>query len=311
MTRSRLLLAAALAGLSLSACRHEDPKPGPSSETAKEAVADSSQGTAGDSLPDVLVRGWSIFQQPTGDQEVTEVQVWAPGDHQKQVFTAMVTDLYRQHAHFADWADGSLFVVTRHGTVESGAWNDGLWEYRDGKEPRRLASGKGIDFRTSPDGKRLVVTLADSTGAGDWLRIQDRSGKVLKEKDLVALGWESIDALWMGDSVLYAEVSGELHRWDLRTDSLVPVTLPKGASLWDYAILPDRDLLVSSDVQRDADDAKGKPVVLTAFGLRSGKGVAVEHAVGHTFRPRFQEKDSLEYDSPAGKGEVRKATPRP
>ena len=217
-----------------------------------------------------------------------------------------IPDLYRRHHHFADWSDGSLFAIRRIGLPGMEDWTDELWEYRDGHEPRRIAAGQGLDFRVSPDGKRIAVVMSDSgSNVADLARILDRQGAVLSERRAATYARESFSPLAMGDSIAYlgADIDEDLYRWSLGADSLVPIERPEEA-LDDRLILADRDILVASDYPLMADaeevDAFRKtrtPVVLRAFDLRDGRKVELARAVARVFHPVLGENGTIEIDT--------------
>lgn len=307
MSRSLSLLFP-LVVVPLLGCRR-DPPPEPS-----PAVAAASSGLSGtetthpgtfDNLPDVRHRGWWILQIPHGESE-TQVQVWAPGDHLKEAFSFWVPDLYREHNHFAEWSHGSLFAIRRIGDYRTEDWTDELWEYRDGHEPRRIATGQGVDFRVSPDGRRILLVVTDSAADAPYrAQILDRTGKVLATRSTADYGREVFVPLDMGDSVAYlgADIDEDPYRWSLAADSLEPVELPEEA-INDRLFLADRDLLVASDypVMGDADEVEAfrkarTPVVLRAFHLRDGRRTELARAVAREFHPVPGENDSIEVDT--------------
>jgi hypothetical protein len=295
-------------GLGLLGCRRSpapDSAPSPPPQPVETFPAEASPAWTEAGIPDVRHRGWTLVQEPTGGSE-TLVQVWAPGDHLKQAFTVAVPDLYRRHYHFAEWSHGSLFAIRRIGDTNTETWTDELWEYPEGRAPRRIASGRGLDFRVSPDGRRILVVAADSTSdTAELARILDRTGKVLASRSTAEYDRETFEPLDMGDSIAYlgADVDQDLHRWSLAADSLVPVALPEEA-IEDRLVLADRDVLVASDhpLMADADEAEvfrkaRTPVVLRAFHLRDGRQVELARAVARQFHPVLGENDSLEIDT--------------
>jgi len=294
--------------VALVACRRE-----PAPESATPVPIDSTSSAApeiagsevDDDLPEVHHRGWILVQEALDDSE-TMVRAWAPGDHLKEAYAVAIPDLFREHFHFAEWSHGSLFAIRRIGDTDTETWTDELWEYRDGHDPRRLASGRGLDFRISPDGQGIAVEVADSANPGsDLVRILDRRGAVRSTRRATAYGRESFTLLAMGDSVAYlgADIDQDLYRWSLGSDSLVAVARPDQA-LDDLLILPDRDVLVASDLPpiADADEMEtfrkaGTPVVLRAFHLRDGKSKELARKAGSGFRPHPGENDSIEFEA--------------
>lgn len=296
-----------MALLALVGCRRT-----PAPEAATPNLADSASpavteaiASESENLPEVHLRGWSIFQEPAGDSE-TIVSAWAPGDHLKEASSVMVPDLYRQHYHFAEWSHGSLFAIRRFGSTETDAWTDELWEYRDGRDPRRIASGQGLDFRVSPNGERILLVESESGSATTYqAHILDRRGKVLATRRATDYGRENFSPLDMGDSIAYlgADIDNDLYRWSLRSDSLVPVARPAEA-IDDRLVLADRDILIASDYPPMADAEEldafrkgGTPVVLRAFQLRDGRKLELARATGRSFHPVLGKNDSIEIEA--------------
>ncbi len=323
MSRS-YALALCLALFALVACRRDPaPEPAPAVATASSSLSATETTHPGtfENLPDVRHRGWWILQVPHGDAE-TQVQVWAPGEHLKEAFTFWVPDLFREHHHFAEWSHGSLFAIRRIGSTDGDAWTDELWEYRDGQDPRRVAAGKGLDFRVSPNGQRIAVVFsAPESSTSDVAQVLDRNGKMLAQKRAGDFGQEAFDVVDLGDSLLYlgAGIDQDLFRWSLASDSLVPVAIANpDVSVDDRLVVADRDLLVASDLPR-IHDVEGQeefikartPVVLRAFHLRDGRELELARAVGRGFHPVLVENDSIEIDTSTPDSTVCIAPPWP
>lgn len=227
------------------------------------------------------------------------------------------------HYHAAEYNNGCVYVLRRIGwrgyQAEDPNYRDELWRYDKNGHGRKLWSGRGIDFRVSPDSKFIAVK--SSTQSKDYpsdLYLLDFNGKLRKKfapEGLVKgeFYFERWDGryLWLKDQDAIDIYS--FIRIDSQTLRLAKYAIPPNfLANMDYNLNTSKLVLAYSDypVILESDGANdyeksGSQVHLYAYDLRTKQKRLISKCITDLFNPKWIGASTLEFDSPKGAGRLR------
>ena len=217
--------------------------------------------------------------------EVTTIVVNERGTNVERM-RLQVPSLYRDHYHATEYVSGSLFAIRRFTSPQSNgseSWHDELWSYDVKGEGKRLFSGQGIDFRVSPTGKKIAITVAvDGMSFNNRLLLIDTDGKLLNdyteviaidtasELSMSLLQWHE-DRIWVSATRAREVISlfkidtatGDHARFDLAS---LKIVLP------DFALNPSAERIAYSTyvTSLETEPSVSAPASLRVYDLKKG-----------------------------------------
>lgn len=266
-------------------------------------------------VPKGTVTGAIVRKQKTGPLADVILQ-YSTG---REGFFGSFSDVYVDHYHAVEYHNGDIYLMKRVNYSGPGDtdWQDELWEINSQLHETKIYSGKGFDFRVSPD--ENYVAIREEFGEGnDGVRMVNTQTGDIKSfiiKDLFLDPTAvSIDLVkWADDSQTFwgAITHGQqkenyfrliVNNWDIakyespgyvlnHENDLNPNTGVIAYS--DYPVV-----LAEEDVQRLESDKA--PVHLYVKDLITGHGGTIATSSAKRFHPVWQSAITLMYDNPSG-----------
>lgn len=263
-----------------------------------------------------------VLKENEEDKEKTDIYLKNKETGREEFYMAL-TNVFKDHYHSAEYWNGNLYILRRFGYdgYPDQEWSDELWKYNSNKEGMILYSGKGIDFRISPNEKYAAILTGQSEKLV-FLNLETNSvQKEFPKKDLIKcysperctphLGleeWSSnSDSFWVYTHEYTAHTSFTALR--IGTWSVNRYGLPSDAFVRaEYDLNPNTSKIVLSDypVFLEAGDQeqfkeKGTSVTLFIYDLISGNKHVIATSTVTPFNPKWIDNNTVEYSDQQGK----------
>jgi hypothetical protein len=270
-----------------------------------------------ENVPQPMLESFEVVLLPNAqDEQMTDVLLRnAQTGAKTPLFT--LDQVYREHYHAAEFNNQYLFIIKRIGDVNSadGNWTDELWRYEQQDSGEKLFSGKGLDFRVSPDGQMIALQYAD--GLNLKIVFLKPPSEVVREFDLSQLNdtgayypdletWNAqSDQFWgalqTGPKIMsYFRI--DTNTWEITNFDVS--TLPINSSR-ECALNGNTGKLAFSDYPAIFDAASHqefvdsqKPVNLFVFDLNSQATQTISTSQAKEFQPVWLNDKTVEFNDP-------------
>ncbi|MFA5051996.1 MAG: hypothetical protein WC544_02965 [Patescibacteria group bacterium] len=223
-------------------------------------------------------------------------------------------NIYFDHYHAIEYHAGNIYIIKRINNKGTNSdWTDELWKIDLNKHETKMFSAQGLDFRTSPDGGKIIV-IKQNQGV-DELVLIDGSGSLFKvfsidELTIDPKATTTYPLSWSSDSKYYW--GGIIHSlsnnvFKISTnDFFVSKYQFKGDLLnHDVTFNADASSIVYSDypVFYDADEASafsisGIKVTLYLENFITETIKTINTSVAKYFQPQWISETEIQYVDP-------------
>ena len=260
------------------------------------------------------------LQQNPIDSALTDIYVNNVKKDQSQLFITL-PDVEAQHYHPAEFHKGSIYVIRRLYPFSEfpDQWKDELWKYTSMKHGDCIYSSKGMDFRVSPQ-ERKIALVSDTTlyfidaidgSLMTHFNSAELSNVPAKDLQIQPLTWTTGGTFFWGS--LYKTVNiltffrVVAETWEVDFYDVDSLNINSS----DYALNPANGMLVYSDFPAifDVDTyhqvKKSKVRVnLYLYDLKSGESTLLATTHSKEFKPQWLSSRTIEINNPEGDGRI-------
>lgn len=212
--------------------------------------------------------------------------------------------LYTNHYNFMEVHNGCIYYIKRVGDTDN-EWTDELWKYDKSKGVMKLYSAKGIDYRVSPNNKKIAVESDEKV-----IILNDKGEKIKKYSfNEIDKPLQVTPNIWSEDGkVLYGSLSDTyMIEYFFKIENGDITYIKNNLELIsEYTINPNTDwisysdypVLLDTDAFNEFKESK-KSIKLYLYNFSTKEKIIIDKSVTKKFSPVWIDDNTIEYNDPS------------